>query len=269
MRLTSPFAILALALVACSGGGKGDDDSSTSSTPGTTGAAADPSTSSPDPTTGPGTSTEPGTSTAPGTSTSTAPEPSTGEPGTTSTGPDTTGTGTDDTGVVPGPCASDDDCKLKSDCCECAGVPADDDAPICDLECDQSLCDQLGVKQAVCRFGVCITERLACDPVKVACDALPPKCPDGQVATVEGACWSGQCAPGEFCDVVPDCSLCAEGWMCVHFESQLPTDPRCEPVPAECDGVDCDCAGTFVCTDAFDVCAAKPGDELVCSCPVC
>jgi hypothetical protein len=268
MRLTSPFAVLALVLVACPGGGKGDD-SSTSSTPGTSGdPSTDPSTSTPDPTTGPspGTSTDTGTTSEPGTSTTTA----TSEPGTTSTGPDTTGTGTDDTGVAPGPCVSDDDCKLKSDCCECAAVPADDDPPSCDLECDQPLCDQLGIQQAVCRFGVCITERLACDPVKVACDSLPPDCPEGQVATVEGVCWSGQCAPGEFCDVVPDCGLCAEGWMCVSFEAQQPVNPHCEPVPAACDVVDCDCAGTFVCDDPFNLCAqARPNDELVCSCPVC
>lgn len=290
MRLTSPLHFLSLILITACGGGKGSDttDSGPSSSTGD-----HPSTGAVDPTSGGHSSTggvvvttggtdssitstttvDPGTSTSgvePGTTTTGATTTTTGEPGTT------TGTSGDsssgDTGVPPGgECVSDADCVLHNDCCDCFAVAKADDPPICKKLCDQPLCDQLEIDQAICRFGVCVTEKLPCDASKVACDALPPKCPEGQVATVKGACWSGNCVPATSCDVVESCDLCPAGFMCVFHEVQFPKPPTCEPIPASCDGkIDCDCAGAQICVDPFNGCNdGGPGNELHCSCPSC
>lgn len=257
--------------LACAGGdGRGDAETAASvgptSAPGTTGepGTTAASTGPVDPTSGDSGSAE---TTAPA-STST-----TGEPGTSSTGPATTtteGSTTDDTGsVVPGECESDADCKLFEDCCECKGVPVGDDSPICKLECDQTVCDAIGVDAAICRLGQCITERLDCDASKVVCLAFPPDCPEGQLPGVDGNCWSGACVPAEICNVVPDCKLCPDGWMCV---SDIPFGPpimACEPIPADCMGEpDCTCAGA-VCTDPFTFCADPGGNAINCECIDC
>lgn len=265
-----PFTLLTLAC------GPGGDDTATATTTGTTPAttdATDSASTSQDPTsTGtPGTSTGPGT-TEPGTSTpgTTGPGP-TSEPGTSTTVPGTTGTTGDDTGpVVPGECQSDADCKLFEDCCECKGVPADDETAICKLECDQSICDALGVDAAVCRLGRCIAERLPCEPTQVMCPMPSPDCPKGQVPGVGEGCWTGQCVPAEICDVVPDCDICPDGWMCVTKVAFGPQGITCEPIPADCDGEpSCECAGEAVCVDGFTFCSDPGGDELNCECINC
>jgi hypothetical protein len=198
--------------------------------------------------------------------------------GTTTTGTTTTGTATDsttgdtgDTGVVPGgECVEDSDCTLHNDCCDCLAVPAPDELAICKKGCDQKQCELLEISAATCRFGVCVTEKVPCDPMKVACDSLPPDCPKGQVASVKDGCWSGHCVPAISCDVVPSCDLCPDGFMCVFKEAQIPMPPTCEPIPAQCDGkIDCGCAGQQVCIDGFDACNKVGDDELHCACPAC
>ncbi len=294
MRLTSSCTLtLALLLFACGGGGNTTDDTGTTpATPGTTEPATTgtgSASTSTDPTTsGPGTASEPATSTTTG-------DPTTGSTGvtsepntsigpvtattgdTTTTGePETTGSTTDassstgDTGMSGGDCTVDAECALHSDCCNCYAIPVGQEDGICKKECKQSTCSVLGIDQAVCRFGVCTTEKTNCDGSKVACDALPPDCPPGQVAQVEGVCWSGACVDALSCNVVPECSYCPAGTMCVHKQAQVPTFPTCEPIPAECDGkIDCECAGSFVCTNPFDACSAPGGNEIDCACPAC
>lgn len=293
MRLTSPLTFLLplTLLLACNGGGD-ETGTSTSTDPATTDA---PSTGGPTtgtPTTG-GTTGEPTTgTTGPGTGSESASGSSTGEPATGSTGttgepgttgstgpvdsstgePDTTGgSSSGETGVTPlDGCVTDKDCALHSDCCDCFGEAADDPAPICKKGCDELTCDLLGIDQAVCRFGVCTTEKVDCDATKVLCDSLPPDCPKGQVAAVVNGCWSGQCVPALSCNVVPECETCPAGTMCVTKQAQLPTQPTCEPIPAECGGeVDCKCAGKLVCTDMFNACNDAGGNALVCNCPAC
>lgn len=289
MRLTSPCHFLSLILLAACGG---KDPATTDSSPSSS-TGENPSTGAVDPTSGgnsstgvvvtsgtdssvSGTSTsgvEPGTTGPtttgePGTTTATSTTTTTGEPGTTTGGDSSSG----DTGAVPGgECVSDADCVLHNDCCDCFAVAKVDDPPICKKGCDEPLCDQLQIDQVSCRFGVCVTEKLPCDASKVACDALPPDCPEGQVATVAGACWSGLCVPAISCDVVESCALCPEGFMCVFHEVQIPKLPTCEPIPAPCAGkIDCDCAGAEVCVDPFDGCNdLGPNNELHCSCPAC
>lgn len=293
MRLTSTRTLLiplTLLFTACGGGGGNSDETgatpaTTTATTGTAGATdttGTPGTNTSDPTTT-GLTSEPTTGSSTATSepitSSTGPGPvDTGSTGdTTSTAGDTGSTGTtdasssSDTGQTPaGPCVSDQDCALHNDCCSCYGLPADQVDGQCKKRCEQPMCDQLGIDQAVCRFGVCITEEVHCDGSKVACDEAPPDCPEGQVPQVVGVCWSGLCVDAVSCDVVADCGACPAGTMCVQLISKQETPPSCEPIPAECDGkVDCKCAGEFVCTGIFNACNESGGNQLTCGCPTC
>ncbi len=198
-------------------------------------------------------------------------------PGTSQTGStgETTGmtasTG-DDTETPPGgACVVDSDCKLHNDCCDCYGIPADQNNAICKAGCDVSTCEQLGIKNAVCRFGTCTTEKVGCNGMEVLCDSLPPECPDGTVAGVEGGCWSGKCVPAISCDFVPNCKFCPEDFMCVFLQAQLPTWPTCEPIPSDCNGTaTCDCVSDLVCTGIFNACGeGRDKNQIICGCPAC
>lgn len=278
MRAYPCLYILAAALACGPGPGSSSDtsstagtDSGTSQNPVTTG---DPvTTTSGEPTTTP--TPEPTTA-----STTADPSDATTLPGTSATSDatvivettafETTGTTTsDDTGTPVDACEKDADCKLQDDCCVCAGIPNDLDPVPCDGECKQSKCSELGIDQAVCRLGVCETERLSCDQNKVACDALPPDCPEGQLPTTTPACWTGNCVPAELCDVVPDCKSCPAGHLCVQLIAFGPTETRCEPIPPACgDDPDCACAGD-ACPDGFALCTDQPGPAIDCECPNC
>ena len=283
MRLPLGPLLLSLTLLPACGKDPGDSTDTNQTGTGTT-TAATGTTGATTGTTGATTGTNETTTV---TSTVTSTGTDTGEPatgttttgttttGTTTTGTTTTGTTTDsttgDTGVVPGgECVEDSDCTLHNDCCDCLAVPAPDELAICKKGCDQKQCELLEISAATCRFGVCVTEKVPCDPMKVACDSLPPECPKGQVASVKDGCWSGHCVPAISCDVVPSCDLCPDGFMCVFKEAQIPMPPTCEPIPAQCDGkIDCGCAGQQVCIDGFDACNKVGDDELHCACPAC
>ncbi len=45
--------------------------------------------------------------------------------------------------------------------------------------------------------GTCGT---SCDPSTIQCDGPTPICPDGEVPSVDGFCWTGQCVPIEQCE---------------------------------------------------------------------
>lgn len=274
MRSPYPCLYILASLIACGPGGgtpttTGDE---TTQTPGTTtGTAASTSTGQPTTTVDPGTSTtSPATTDATTTGVATTTSV-TGETTTSTTGETTTaGTTTDDTAGPISECSKDADCKLQEDCCVCNGIPLDLNPVACDMECKQSKCSELGVDQAVCRLGVCETERLSCDQVKVACDALPPACPEGQLPTTTPACWTGKCVPAEFCDVIPDCSFCPDGHLCVQNIARGPNQPTCEPLPPGCGpDPDCACAGDLVCQDPFTLCVEQDGPVLHCECINC
>jgi hypothetical protein len=261
MRLAWLLCFVPLTL-ACGGGETVTTAGTTTTSPGTTGTPStdvDPTTGDPASTT----STTSTTSTEPGTST-------TAGPVTSSTSTTTSETSGDDTGpILPGECQSSADCMLFADCCECKGVPIGDDLPICKLECDQTICDGLGVDEAVCRLGQCIVERLDCDASQVICLVAPPACGPGTVPGVNGDCWSGECVPGEICNVVPNCDFCPATWMCVSKIAFGPQSITCEPIPADCPGEpDCECAGA-VCTDGFTFCSDPGGDAIDCECINC
>ena len=275
MRSPYPCLYILASLLACGPGGgtpttTGDETTQTpGTTTGTTGTTTSTSTGQPTTTVDPGTST-----TSPATTDATTVDPGTttsitGE--TTSSSTTTTaGTTTDDTAGPTSECSKDADCKLQEDCCVCNGIPLDLNPVACDMECKQSKCSELGVDQAVCRLGVCETERLSCDQVKVACDALPPACPEGQLPTTTPACWTGKCVPAEFCDVVPDCTFCPDNKLCVVNIAFGPSQATCEPIPAGCsDDPDCACAGDLVCLEPFGFCAEQDGPVIHCECINC
>jgi hypothetical protein len=267
MRLTW-LVPLALLIPACSDDVV-QDPSTTSTNPGNT-----TSTGPVDPTTGGSVGTS-----EPGGSTSTGPQPTTDvstssegtSTGTTDTSGSSSGESTDDSGpVLPGECMSAADCKLFEDCCECKGIPKDEDLGICKLGCDTTRCEAIAVDEAICRLGQCIAERLDCDSSKVLCLVIPPECPEGLVPGVDGDCWSGACIPGEICNVVPNCSYCSQSdWMCVSKIAFGPQSVTCEPIPADCMGApSCACAGA-VCPEEFSFCSEPGGNALNCECINC
>ncbi len=265
------FAGLSLAAIvvlsACPGGG-GETGASASGSTGaattggseTTGATGSSTTGA----TGSTGSTGPATTGATGTT-----NPTSGETGGSSSGGPGTSSGGTTGGIGGGPCMVDADCMLHDDCCACYGVPVGPDEPLCDLACDQSMCASIGIDQAVCRFGVCATEKVQCSG-EVACDSLPPDCPPGTLPGIQGACWSGACVPALSCDAVPDCSACPDGTMCVEFVSLKPS-VTCEPIPAACAGPpNCECAGLGVaCVDEYTICNDGDQGQVVCVCPTC
>lgn len=274
------LALASLPLFAC---GPGTAEATTDAASSTTAAGSDASSSGTTATTATTSASTAGTdeptttvgTTATATATATATTATTGEPDTTTSGgPGTSTTTTTDSSTDTGVgavCESDADCKLADDCCDCFGVPVDADVAVCDMECKQSRCSELGIKMAVCHLGVCTTPRLSCDASKVACDSLPPPCEPGTVAETTPACWSGRCVPAKYCDVVESCEQCPEGLVCVQNIGLAP-EPGviCEPLPANCDPAKpCACIGDQVCQDPFGFCTDQPGGDIGCECPNC
>jgi len=281
------FCVIAGALSGCGGGGGSTDtagststDPSTTQNPSGTGSTSSPTTGAAD-TTQPGTDTthNPATTTTdPPPGESTAGEETVGEEtvGEETKGEETRGETTDPdttTGVEPGgKCMDDKDCTLLSDCCVCEAIAIGDPVPPCDVpECLLPQCDSLGIDEAFCRFGTCVTEKLNCDASMILCDSLPPDCPDGQLPGVDenGSCWTGGCVPSASCNFVSGCDDCPKGQMCVIDVTMLGPLTRCEPIPPECAGEPtCGCAGAACDNLPYDTCAEAP-DGLACSCPVC
>ncbi len=184
---------------------------------------------------------------------------------------ETTGETSTTTGGAVDECKVDGDCKLYSDCCSCQAAPAGEIPDPCDLSCQETRCEVLGIDSAVCRFGVCATSRVNCDTSTISCKAEPPVCPAGLLPQVNqsGDCWTGECVRGIQCESVPSCDDCPEsGWTCVSYQAFI-TKYVCEPVPAACEGTPtCDCTGDLYCTDEFSVCNDL-GDAVACACPNC
>lgn len=222
-----------------------------------------------------------------GTATLTGPQGTEG--GTTAAG-DSTGTGTDpgtgtgtvdsDTGTSTGeepppsmPCDDANQCVLVDNCCECAAYHMDDEVPVCDMECDQTMCESLGIPGSgvVCEDMTCLLETHDCSGV-VACDSLPPECADGTLPEVGpggGGCWTGACIPIEACDPLPSCDYCDETEACVAMITQLGAFYSCRALPEECMGTaTCECMPPDTCEAPFDACTDADG-QINCECPAC
>ena len=258
--------------------GTGDPPGQTS---GGTSASTDAPTTGVAPLPDPTTSTQGATSDP--TSAGTTSETGTGAPSTTGETTDSGGTTTGETttsgettegitgGIGGGPCEVDADCKLHTDCCSCYAIPNEQDDVVCNAQCDQTQCEKIGIDEAKCVFGQCVTEKVHCGG-EVFCDALPPDCPPGTLPGVDElqTCWTGACVPVISCWWVTGCDLCPESFICVDHPSVFGSNWTCLPRPAACeDEVDCECAGA-ACDARNEECEEGGGvADLVCSCPNC
>lgn len=173
-------------------------------------------------------------------------------------------------GGVP-QCAEAADCQLINDCCSCIGIAANEPIPDCDIqECFALTCDTLGKIDgaAQCVAGQCVAG-FNCDHNTALCDSLPPDCPAGQTAIVNGACWGG-CVPADECAIVTGCSQCDGGLACVVELTQAGPAYHCVKPPSGCNGVpSCECMGASVCSGTYNVCTPGQNGEIECSCPDC
>ncbi len=185
--------------------------------------------------------------------------------------------GTAGTGGTTGPapeCISDSDCKLFSDCCTCVGLPNNHPDPAsCFASCKVDMCTAHKVKAPICAAGRCVAG-FDCDTSKVLCESLPPKCPPGQVVSVDGVCW-GPCVEATQCRGVPSCADCTGPLTtCVKIDSQggdATISSHCVSIPKGCEGTPtCDCMGSSVCISPYNACGDFSGIKgMGCSCPNC
>lgn len=165
-------------------------------------------------------------------------------------------------------CTSDQDCKLVDDCCNCLGIPADDQAEECtDIACLVPSCTGFGVTEAKCLLGRC-TAAFECDTTPIACRRLPPTCAQGEVPSVDGTCW-GPCVPVTQCASVDNCSVCDRAQhVCVEQSLSLGPTSHCVTPSTGCESDrSCQCMGDDVCRSPT-VCSDGQG-QLNCTCPVC
>ncbi|MBL9101639.1 MAG: hypothetical protein JNL82_11820 [Myxococcales bacterium] len=243
----------------------GDGGSASASAPGTMSATATATTPTSDPDTTAGPTTDPPLTTGTETSDTGASE-SSGESGSGG-----------DTGADIIPCETAADCVLIDDCCSCEPIGPGEAPSKCDLpECFVTQCGPKGLEGAAlaCRFGRCTFEKIRCNPTLVSCDEAPPQCGPGDLPSVDedGTCWTGQCAPAEACDWVPDCSFCDEDELICVNKLQKGSFTVCDAKPLDCgdvEDIDCGC-GQQVCdaSPPHTICQETP-DDIACECPVC
>lgn len=170
-------------------------------------------------------------------------------------------------------CKTDDDCQVIDNCCACMAMPKGVPVPGCPVpECYASACDSLGVPSSNphCIAGHCTLD-IECDAEKVACNALPPECPAGQVPAVKNMCWTGTCVEPSACMSVTDCAACtAGGGLCVANQAWMETY-HCVPKDPACSAPTCACYGAKVCINEFWSCneGTVGTAALNCSCPNC
>jgi hypothetical protein len=178
-------------------------------------------------------------------------------------------------GDAGGPtCKIDSHCKLVDDCClGCLAKEATFVVPPCPQQCLINPCAGHQVKGVRCSQGKC-TLAAECDSSVVTCMAPTPACPPGEVPSISGTCWTGQCVKASQCRTVKDCASCDPNfYVCGSTTTQLGNQVRCVDTPPVC-GMDrsCSCAGSYVCMAPYSSCSSGPdpgGSHIVCSCPNC
>ncbi len=168
-------------------------------------------------------------------------------------------------------CASDQDCKLINNCCDCMGLPSNSPAPLCNQKlCKATTCaiQKLPLPLvAQCEVGRCVAG-FNCKWADVLCKSVQPICPVGETNSVVGTCW-GPCVPATQCEFISTCKQCSPTQVCVTKQAKIGGGRHCVDLPGECNSsATCGCMGASVCLKPFDTCAAK-ANELVCSCPNC
>ncbi len=177
-------------------------------------------------------------------------------------------------GAAPPVCEDPRDCIVIDDCCTCAAVHPVEPVPACpEKECDQSMCDALGLPEDLglaCEDGACGWEPRSCSDGLVSCASVPPRCSEGTLpeVTEDGMCWTGDCIPLAACDGVPDCTWCTDTEVCVTTETQAGPTYTCEPIPEDCMRVpDCACLPRDLCPKGFTCSDTDTGPT--CTCPNC
>jgi hypothetical protein len=96
-------------------------------------------------------------------------------------------------------CATDDDCRLVSDCCRCVSAPKGVTLDVCYASCTQTMCIAEGVSGSddACVSGRCVLNR-SCDRAQVTCDSAPPECEPGMIPSVVDGCY-GPCVASTEC----------------------------------------------------------------------
>ncbi|MCA9628994.1 MAG: hypothetical protein KC766_15045, partial [Myxococcales bacterium] len=154
---------------------------------------------------------------------------------------------------------------------DCSGVPKDEDVVDCPATCAVDQCNRAGISEPQCVAGRCVAG-YECDASKVTCAQPTPQCPAGEVAAVQGGCWTGTCVPAVECRSVTQCNDCTGGnTACAAYETQLGPENHCVEIPAVCKGAaTCECMGPSVCVQGFDLCEDFSGIRGVrCGCPTC
>jgi hypothetical protein len=176
-------------------------------------------------------------------------------------------------GDAGGPtCKIDSDCKLVDDCClGCLATEASFVVLPCAQQCFINPCSGKA-KGVRCFEGRC-TLAAECDSSVVTCMAPTPACPPGEVPSISGTCWTGQCVKASACRTVKDCTECNPTfYICGSTSTQVGTQVRCVDPPPSC-GMDrsCSCAGSYVCMPPYGTCNSDPFPvvHLSCSCPNC
>ena len=123
-------------------------------------------------------------------------------------------------------------CRDRPDPSTCAVI---DSAPVCG--CDgttyQNECYAAAAGQSAVSSGPC-GGTVDCNPDHVACDAIAPPCPEGQVRSVSGGCW-GECVDRDRC-APGDCRSagCATGYSCEACLTPDGAAYACIPEGAAC-----------------------------------
>jgi hypothetical protein len=179
--------------------------------------------------------------------------------------------GTSGSGPAP-QCTLDTDCTLINDCCYCMPYVKGATPPDCSQQCDDAMCEQLGVQGGVkCVAGQCVLD-IVCKPEGAVCASMPPACTAGKVPTVVGSCW-GKCVKASFCPEVAGCDVCGDDEACVAYAGTLGDQKskyHCATLPIGCSGhATCACMGTSVCVGSFDLCVDQDAGSISCDCPAC
>lgn len=133
-----------------------------------------------------------------------------------------------DAGPAPIPCNRSDECPNGAMCrgpagcgvawtCQPIVTCTDDAVPYCTCDGRTVFGSSACPPEPFRTRGSCETTSLVeCNPNRVACDLVEPRCPEGQTASVNGACW-GPCVPACQCAAIACMTVtqCPSTFSCI------------------------------------------------------